>query len=64
MTKGSVIDRVLPTYEYTFEIVDDLGNIETEVVLYDKKPTQTEIGNEHEEILQRRIAEQANLQSV
>lgn len=64
MKKGSVTYKTIPHYEYTFEFEDDQGNIETEVVLYDKKPTQTAIGNEHEKILQRKIAEQADLQSV
>lgn len=64
MKKGNVICKIYPKYEYTFEIEDEDGNIETETVEYEgRKPSGEEIQQKHEEILQRKIAEKRDIEN-
>jgi len=63
MKKGSATYKVYPKYEYTFEFEDEDGNIETETVVFEgRKPSDEEIQQKHEEILQRKIAERNELE--
>jgi len=65
MKKGNVTYKVYPKYEYIFEFEDENGTIETETVIFEnRKPSDKEIKQKHEEILQRKINEKKELKNI